>query len=187
MQMPQQFTRNTTPIANASDQATTKTKDENLKSDRPTPETDAAAWTETNWANAIVLAKFARKLERERDEAWKEIDLLKTNLRIQTEHTENAVQDRADEHIELHNQIHELTEERDEARAEVELLRRAPLRQRCQELERLSEHFCDMHTVAAKQRDAAQEQRDRLAETLRREIISELRAELHAVVDNMEL
>jgi hypothetical protein len=49
----------------------------------------------------------------QRDEAWKEIDLLKTNLRIQTEHTENAVQDRADEHIELHNQIHELTEQLD--------------------------------------------------------------------------
>jgi hypothetical protein len=35
----------------------------------PTPETDAAAWTETNWANACVTADFARKLERERDKA----------------------------------------------------------------------------------------------------------------------
>jgi hypothetical protein len=34
-----------------------------------TPETDASAWTETNWANACVTADFAQKLERERDEA----------------------------------------------------------------------------------------------------------------------
>lgn len=37
--------------------------------DTPTPETDAAAWTETNWANACVTAEFARKLERELAEA----------------------------------------------------------------------------------------------------------------------
>lgn len=126
----------------------------------------------------VVLASVSETLERElmamteqRDEALKEIDLLKTNLRIQTEHTENAVQDRADEHIELHNQIYELTEQREAARAEVELLKKTPLRQRCQELERLSEHFCDMHTVAAKQRDEAREQRDRLAEALRKAIL----------------
>jgi hypothetical protein len=34
-----------------------------------TPETDAEAWIETDRANAVVFAKFARKLERERDEA----------------------------------------------------------------------------------------------------------------------
>lgn len=34
-----------------------------------TPETDAAAWTETNWANACVTAQFAQKLEQERDKA----------------------------------------------------------------------------------------------------------------------
>jgi hypothetical protein len=38
-------------------------------SDRPTTETDAAAWVETNQANALVLASFARNLERQRDEA----------------------------------------------------------------------------------------------------------------------
>ena len=38
-------------------------------SDRPTPETDAAAWVETNQANALVLASFACNLERQRDEA----------------------------------------------------------------------------------------------------------------------
>ncbi len=31
----------------------------------PTPRTNARAWTETNQANAIVLASFARELERE--------------------------------------------------------------------------------------------------------------------------
>ena len=52
-------------------------------------------------------------IERELAAAREEITLLKTNLKIQTNHTENAVQDRADEHIELHNQIQELTEQRD--------------------------------------------------------------------------
>jgi uncharacterized protein (DUF305 family) len=37
-------------------------------SNQPTPETDAAAWVETNQANALVLASFARNLERQRDE-----------------------------------------------------------------------------------------------------------------------
>ena len=39
----------------------------------PTPETDAEAWIETDRANAVVFAKFARKLERERDEANEEL------------------------------------------------------------------------------------------------------------------
>ena len=60
-----------------------------------------------------TLRKELTAMTEQRDEAWKAIDLLKTNLRIQTELTENAVQDRADEHIELHNQIHELIEQRD--------------------------------------------------------------------------
>ena len=92
----------------------------------PTPRTDKKKFISRGTSSyptlpkEVVLASDSETLERElmamteqRDEAWKEIDLLKTNLRIQTEHTENAVQDRADEHIELHNQIHELTEQRD--------------------------------------------------------------------------
>ena len=31
----------------------------------PTPRTDAQEWTETNRSNAVVLASFARTLERE--------------------------------------------------------------------------------------------------------------------------
>ena len=38
-------------------------------SNQPTPETDAAAWVETNQANDLVLASFARNLERQRDAA----------------------------------------------------------------------------------------------------------------------
>ena len=38
-------------------------------SDRPTPDTDAASWVETNQANALTLASFSSQLERERDEA----------------------------------------------------------------------------------------------------------------------
>jgi hypothetical protein len=48
--------------------------------------------------------------------------------------------------------------EREEARKEVEFLKKTPLRQRCQELERLSDHWCDMHTIAAKERDEAQKE-----------------------------
>jgi hypothetical protein len=45
-----------------------------------------------------------------------------------------------------------LERERDEARKEVEFLKKTPLRQRCQELERLSDHYCDMYTIAFKGR-----------------------------------
>ena len=42
-------------------------------SDRPTPETDAACWREGFGLNSkCVHAEFARKLERERDEAREE-------------------------------------------------------------------------------------------------------------------
>lgn len=33
-----------------------------------TPDTDAASWVETNQANALTLASFSKKLERQRDE-----------------------------------------------------------------------------------------------------------------------
>ena len=45
-----------------------------------TPETDAEAWIETDRANAVVFAKFARKLERERDEARTTIEDAKRAL-----------------------------------------------------------------------------------------------------------
>jgi len=84
----------------------------------PTPRTDAKYESICeSWENKITdfpkMTDFARTLERELTAAREEITLLKTNLKIQTNHTENAVQDRADEHIELHNQIQELTEQRD--------------------------------------------------------------------------
>ena len=40
-----------------------------MSDQRPTPETDAASWVETNRANALTLASFSEKLERQRDEA----------------------------------------------------------------------------------------------------------------------
>jgi hypothetical protein len=46
-------------------------------SDRPTPETDAAVWmTGEPWdeKDEVVCSGFARKLERERDEARRDID-----------------------------------------------------------------------------------------------------------------
>jgi hypothetical protein len=47
---------------------------------RPTPETDAASFTETNAANALVLASFACKLEQERDEALEKIKQQKLEI-----------------------------------------------------------------------------------------------------------
>ena len=78
----------------------------------PTPITDEA-WAAWPYAGSGISVHVGRELERELTAAREEITLLKTNLKIQTNHTENAVQDRADEHIELHNQIQELTEQRD--------------------------------------------------------------------------
>jgi chromosome segregation ATPase len=74
----------------------------------------------------LFAEDIIRKLttqERELTAAREEITLLETNLKIQTKHTENAVQDRADEHIELHNQIHKVTEQRDAAREEINTLK----------------------------------------------------------------
>jgi hypothetical protein len=50
-------------------------------SDRPTPETDANSWCE-NWSSnsEFVTAAFARKLERERDEARKQNAKLREEL-----------------------------------------------------------------------------------------------------------
>ena len=82
----------------------------------PTPRTDAAYTQRPNegaWDFRVRQEKTMESLERAITAAREEITLLKTNLKIQTNHTENAVQDRADEHIELHNQIQELTEQRD--------------------------------------------------------------------------
>ena len=39
----------------------------------PTPETDAAELTRSGWVQHIVPTEFARKLERERDEARQQI------------------------------------------------------------------------------------------------------------------
>jgi predicted house-cleaning NTP pyrophosphatase (Maf/HAM1 superfamily) len=91
-----------------------------------TPETDAEAWIETDRANAVVFAKFARKLERERAEAREELslkcqsvtiasgtisDLLKKSERLekQIEGLNNFANERFDE-------IQRVRRERDEAR-----------------------------------------------------------------------
>ncbi len=60
--------------------------------ERPTPETDAEAWIETDRANAVVFAKFARKLERERDEAREQRDRLRVQLNHYTQANEMAEQ-----------------------------------------------------------------------------------------------
>ena len=53
----------------------------------PTPETDAVAWTETNWANACVTADFARKLERERNDLQNAMNGLCEHFQIQPART----------------------------------------------------------------------------------------------------
>jgi len=74
----------------------------------------------TNAGTIGRVLNYWVKCEKELTSAREEITLLKTNLKIQTNHTENAVQDRADEHIELHNQIHKLTEQRDRLKENLE-------------------------------------------------------------------
>jgi hypothetical protein len=68
---------------------------------RPTPETDAFFATFADGEYAPSHAEYYARLqdlERERDEAREEIKMLKTNLEISFRQTEQAVQDRAEEH-----------------------------------------------------------------------------------------
>ena len=95
-----------------------------------------------------VMKRDNAELRKQLTAAREEITLLKTNLKIQTNHTENAVQDRADEHIELHNQIHKVTEQRDEALSDLQFRR-------------------DLYSLQTKQLDDAREQRDELAKALK--------------------
>lgn len=46
----------------------------------PTPRTDAQEWTETNRANAVVLASFARELERELAREREKVRVLRSAL-----------------------------------------------------------------------------------------------------------
>ena len=48
----------------------------------PTPRTDAQEWTETNRSNAVVLASFARTLERELAQAWKGEEVASRDFRM---------------------------------------------------------------------------------------------------------
>ena len=64
-------------------------------SERPTPETDAASFTETNAANALVLASFSRKLERERDEARDEASMWKWHWMGARKEVENLIKEGA--------------------------------------------------------------------------------------------
>ena len=128
-----------------------------------TPETDAVAWTETNWANACVTADFARKLERERDDLQNAISGLCEHFGITPANSTLLV-------VEL-------------LRMKREVDRRA-----------ITAKYKDAYFKTLKERDEAREQRDRLIEAYVFDepsatmfIISELRAELHAAVDNMEL
>jgi DNA anti-recombination protein RmuC len=71
---------------------------------RPTPETNELIKTQlarVGITPSVLAAKLTIKcesLERELAEAHAEIKLLKTNLEISFRQTEQAVQDRADEH-----------------------------------------------------------------------------------------
>ena len=63
-------------------------------SDRPTPETDSAQCEGLLRTNPIpmqvVTANFARKLERERDEAREDLEFRRGLYKVQEEHLENA-------------------------------------------------------------------------------------------------
>lgn len=48
----------------------------------PTPRTDEQEWAETNRSNAVVLASFARELERELAQAWKGEEVASRDFRM---------------------------------------------------------------------------------------------------------
>ena len=56
---------------------------------RPTPETDARTYVPTLGASTVP-AKFARKLERKRDEAREDLEFRRGLYRVQEECLENA-------------------------------------------------------------------------------------------------
>jgi hypothetical protein len=76
----------------------------------PTPETDAAEWSWyddcTPENEMIVPANIARKLERERNEARAERDILKLKAQREAEHHDRMV-----------GELEKVYKERDEARA----------------------------------------------------------------------
>ena len=87
--------------------------------ERPTPETDAA-WAAWPYAGPGVHANFARKLERERDEA--RVELTNVYRWIERNHPDGFIDsqshlqnlERVTEHI--HDKMDKLERERDEAR-----------------------------------------------------------------------
>jgi hypothetical protein len=61
-----------------------------MSDQRPTPETDAASWADTNQANALTLASFSRQLELQRDEARNELEKSRFALRGAQQGSEEA-------------------------------------------------------------------------------------------------
>lgn len=94
-----------------------------MSDQRPTPETDAASWVETNRANALTLASFSEKLERQRDEARKEAAMWKANHDNQVK-LKAALMDRPDLGDRARKVV-SLAKERDEAREIAKELRDA--------------------------------------------------------------
>ncbi len=96
---------------------------------------------------ATMTINHYERILRELDEAREEL-----------KHITEYGTDEINAAVELRQKLASVLVERDDARKEVEFLKKTPLRQRCQQLERLSDHWCDMHTVAAKGRDEAREE-----------------------------
>jgi riboflavin synthase len=60
-----------------------------------TPETDKNTWSDSSEGvlHNVVTADFARKLERERDEARAERDILRLDAQRETEHHDRLVKE----------------------------------------------------------------------------------------------
>jgi hypothetical protein len=58
-----------------------------------TPETDAEEDASHNFAELVVPSDFARKLERERDEAREEIKILRLDAQREAEHHDRLVKE----------------------------------------------------------------------------------------------
>ena len=125
-------------------------------SERPTPETDAAVWmTGDPWdeKDEVVCSDFARKLERERDEARQLVDWIIANAELTMWRDGNILHDTHRDELE------KVERERDEARRERDIDSVLTYKKN---LECLTERLYDRCYTAERERDYARQQNAQL-------------------------
>jgi len=136
---------------------------------QPTPETDEESYDDPTPGYPVVRADFARRLERERDEARKRLTGIEIVMRAELGgHPDSELWGDAGliaATMRCVDALGEITEQRDEARE-----------QRDEALHQMEKYAAEAklaieaHESACRERNEAQEQRDRLAEVLHRAI-----------------